>query len=200
MSGLTQADLGAVQSDFIRWLDVDDTAVVQWIGPRAMEAVRARKQKPATWYLDLSLLFQYWGEDGASKKRAFHHTAPIAAIYGIHEALRETLDEGLEVRWARHAAAGAALAKGLDKLGISYFTPAANRCPMINVVSVPDGVDEAKVRARLLDMGVEMSGGLGVLAGKVWRIGVMGYNAQVPRVEKFLGALGEALRAEGWTA
>jgi alanine-glyoxylate transaminase/serine-glyoxylate transaminase/serine-pyruvate transaminase len=83
----------------------------------------------------------------------------------------------------------------LDKLGIALFTPAANRCPTINVLSVPSGVDEAKVRARMLERGVEMSGGLGQLAGKVWRVGVMGYNAQPERVDRFLGALGEALRS-----
>ena len=167
------------------------------VGPRAMAAVHARKQKPSTWYLDLSLLFQYWGDESATKKRAFHHTAPIQAIYGVHEALRLILEEGLEARWARHMAARDVLVRGLDRLGLSLFTPEANRCPTINVVRVPDGVDDMKVRTRLLGMGVEMGGGLGVLAGKVWRVGVMGYNAQPERVERFLGALDEALRAEG---
>jgi len=164
------------------------------IGPRAMEAVRARKTKPSTWYLDLSLLFQYWGEKSGNRTRAFHHTAPIAAIYGFHEALRLILEEGLEARWARHQTAHQALVRGLDRLGLSLFPPPANRCATINVINVPAGVDEAKVRRRLLDMGVEMGGGLGALAGKVWRVGVMGYNAQVPRVERFVGALEEALR------
>jgi alanine-glyoxylate transaminase / serine-glyoxylate transaminase / serine-pyruvate transaminase len=169
------------------------------IGPRAMEAVKARRAKPHTWYLDLALLFQYWGEERASRSRAFHHTAPIAMIYGFHEAVRIILEEGLEARWARHQTAHEALVRGLDKLGISLFPAPADRCATINVVNVPAGVDEAAIRKRLLGMGVEMAGGLGVLAGKVWRIGVMGYNAQIPRVERFLGALEEALRAEGWT-
>ena len=164
------------------------------IGPRAMAAVQARKTKPSTWYLDLSLLFQYWGEKSGNRTRAFHHTAPIAAIYGFHEALRLILEEGLEARWARHQTAHEALVHGLDRLGISLFPPAANRCATINVINVPAGVDEAKVRRRLLDMGVEMGGGLGALAGKVWRVGVMGYNAQVPRVERFLSAIEEALK------
>ena len=168
------------------------------VGPRAMEAVRARKHKPTTWYFDLALLFQYWGEKSGNRTRAFHHTAPIAMIYGFHEALRLILEEGLEARWARHQAAHGALVAGLDRLGLSLFTPRANRCPTINVINAPAGVEEAKVRRRLLEMGVEMSGGLGALAGKVWRVGVMGYNAQVPRVERFVGALEEALRAEGW--
>jgi alanine-glyoxylate transaminase/serine-glyoxylate transaminase/serine-pyruvate transaminase len=168
------------------------------VGPRAMEKVRARKAKPTTWYFDYALLFQYWGEDTAGRTRAFHHTAPIANIYGMHEALRLILEEGLEARWARHRAAHDQLVGGLDRLGLSLFTPEANRATTINVVNVPAGLDDAKVRRRLLDMGVEMSGGLGALAGKVWRIGNMGYNAQPERVEKFLGALEEALRAEGW--
>ncbi len=168
------------------------------ISPRAMEAVRGRKHKPSTWYLDLSLLFQYWGDTGATKKRAFHHTAPIAAIYGIHEALRQVLEEGLEARWARHQAARETLVSGLDRLGLSLFTPAAHRATTISVISVPEGVDDLKMRTRLLNMGVEMGGGLGALAGKVWRVGVMGYNAQPERVNRFIGALDEALRAEGY--
>jgi alanine-glyoxylate transaminase/serine-glyoxylate transaminase/serine-pyruvate transaminase len=168
------------------------------VGPRAMAAVKARKSKPASWYLDLSLLFAYWGDDGAEKKRAFHHTAPISAIYGIHEALRLILEENLEMRWARHVDAHKVLVRGLEKLGLELFTPAANRAPTINVIKVPESLVEAKVRARLLTLGVEMGGGLGALAGKVWRVGVMGYNAQRDRVEKFLGKLEEALRVEGW--
>jgi len=170
------------------------------IGPRAMAAVRARKAKPSTWYFDLALLFQYWGEDGANRTRAFHHTAPIASIYGFHEALRLILEEGLEARWDRHRTAHDALVVGLDRLGLSLFPPPANRGPTINVVNVPTGVDEAAVRRRLLGMGVEMGGGLGALAGKVWRVGVMGYNAQIPRVNRFVDALDEALRAEGYRA
>ena len=165
------------------------------VGPRAMEAVRARKHKPATWYFDLNLLFQYWGEASGARKRAFHHTAPVAAIYGFHEALRLILEEGLETRWARHQTAHEALVQGLDRIGLSLFPPAANRCATINVVNVPAGIDEARVRQHLLDRGVEMSGGLGALAGKVWRIGVMGYNAQVATVERFVEALGEVLEA-----
>jgi len=165
------------------------------ISPRAMAAVAARKAKPHTWYFDLGLLFQYWGENGAEKKRAFHHTAPISSIYGFHEALRVILEEGLEARWARHQSAHDMLVRGLDKLGISLFTPAANQCATINVLAIPSGVDDAKVRARMLERGVEMSGGLGQLAGKVWRVGIMGHNAQAERVDRFLGALGESLRS-----
>jgi alanine-glyoxylate transaminase/serine-glyoxylate transaminase/serine-pyruvate transaminase len=168
------------------------------VGPRAMAKVKARTQKPHTWYLDFQLLFQYWGETGATKKRAFHHTAPISSIYGMHEASRLIVEEGLEVRWARHEEAHRTLVQGLDTLGLQLFTPATHRAPTINVIAVPEGVDEGKVRGRLLGMGVEMGGGLGALVGKVWRVGVMGYNAQPDRVRRFVGALEEALKAEGW--
>lgn len=164
------------------------------IGPRAMARVKARKQSPPTWYLDLGLLFQYWGESSAERKRAFHHTGPVAMVYGFHEALRLTLEEGLEARWARHRKAHEALVNGLARMGLSLFTPEANRAPTINVIRVPDGVDEARVRSRLLELGVEMGGGLGQLAGKVWRVGVMGYNAEVATVGRFLDALEQALR------
>lgn len=144
------------------------------ISPRAMEAVAARKTKPHTWYMDLGLLFQYWGDSGAEKKRAFHHTAPISNIYGFHEALRIILEEGLEARWARHQKAHEVLVAGLDKLGLSLFTPVANRCPTINVIAVPSGIDEAKVRARMLERGVEMSGGLGSSPARCGALGSWG--------------------------
>ena len=162
------------------------------IGPNAMKKVMARKKSPATWYFDLQLLFQYWGE-GGEKKRAFHHTAPISSIYGINEALRLILEEGIEARWSRHMEAHTRLVRGLEKLGIELFTPAKNRGPTINVVRVPKGIDDAKVRAKMLEKGIEMGGGLGPLAGKVWRIGVMGYNADPARVDRFLKGLADCL-------
>jgi alanine-glyoxylate transaminase/serine-glyoxylate transaminase/serine-pyruvate transaminase len=164
------------------------------LGSRAMARVKARKHAPGTWYLDLGLLFQYWGEASAERKRAFHHTGPVAMVYGFHEALRLALEEGLEARWARHRQAHEALVAGLARLGLSLFTPEGHRAPTINVIRVPDGMDEAAVRSRLLQLGVEMGGGLGPLAGKVWRVGVMGYNAEVATVERFLATLQEALR------
>ncbi len=104
-----------------------------------------------------------------------------------------SLEEGLDARWARHREAHEVLVRGLDRLGLSLFPPPGNRAPTINVIRVPDGVDDAKVRSRLLALGVEMGGGLGQLAGKVWRVGVMGYNAQPATVERFLDKLGEAM-------
>src|SRR5207248_1026418 len=120
------------------------------IGPRAMEVIRKRRVKPTTWYFDLSLLFQYWGEAGGAKNRVFHHTAPIASIYALREALRLVLEEGLEQRWARHRAAHERLAAGLERLDIRLFTPAAHRLPHINVLEIPAGADDAGVRHRLL--------------------------------------------------
>jgi alanine-glyoxylate transaminase/serine-glyoxylate transaminase/serine-pyruvate transaminase len=163
-------------------------------GPRAMAAVRARRSKPATWYLDLELLFQYWGEQGGPRDRAFHHTAPVANIYGFREALRLAVDEGLEARYARHRAAHDRLVAGLGALGLSLFTPAAHRLPMLNVINIPDGVDDATVRKRLLERGVEIGGGFGPLKGKAWRVGLMGANARPDVVDRLLEELGAALR------
>lgn len=161
-------------------------------GSRAMEAVRNRKTKPPTWYLDLNLLFQYWGEDGA-RQRVFHHTAPVSSIYAFHEALRLILEEGLEQRWERHHKAHAFFAEGLERLGLSLFTPPEHRLPMLNVVNIPEGVDDAAVRGALLERDIEISGGFGPLKGKTWRVGLMGANADTQRIERLLGALEEVL-------
>jgi alanine-glyoxylate transaminase/serine-glyoxylate transaminase/serine-pyruvate transaminase len=163
-------------------------------GPRAMDVVRRRKAKPTTFCFDLTLLFQYWGESGGTKERAFHHTAPISSIYGFHEALRLVIDEGLEARWQRHTAAHARFARGLDALGLTLFTPAAQRLPQLNVVNVPPGVNDAAVRRRLLDMGIEIAGGFGPLQGKTWRVGLMGVNANPEPVDRLLGALEQVLK------
>jgi len=158
-------------------------------GPRAMEAVKRRAQKPSTWYMDLGLLFQYWGEQGGEKQRAFHHTAPVSSIYAFHEALRLVLEEGLEQRWSRHREAHAAFVTGLERMGLSLFTPEGHRLPMLNVINIPEGVDDAKVRAALLDRGIEISGGFGPLKGKTWRVGLMGTNADKARIETLLSSL-----------
>jgi alanine-glyoxylate transaminase/serine-glyoxylate transaminase/serine-pyruvate transaminase len=167
-------------------------------GPRAMEVVAARTTPPPTWYLDLRLLFQYWGESGGTPQRAFHHTAPVSSIYALHEALRLILAEGLEARWERHRAAHRHLAQGLDRLGLALFTPASHRLPMLNVVEIPDGLDDAAVRRGLLDRGIEIAGGFGPLKGKTWRIGLMGVNADPARIDRLLGGLEEVLGDQGW--
>ena len=167
-------------------------------GPRAMDVVRSRASKPSTWYLDLSLLFQYWGETGAERQRAFHHTAPVSSIYAFHEALRLILEEGLEARWERHRQAHRTLAAGLDRLGLELFTPAAHRLPMLNVITIPEGIDDAAVRAGMLGRGIEISGGFGPLKGRTWRVGLMGVNADEQRIASLLDALEEVLRAQRW--
>jgi alanine-glyoxylate transaminase/serine-glyoxylate transaminase/serine-pyruvate transaminase len=166
------------------------------LGPRAMAAIQARKTRPATWYFDLSLLFHYWGTPGGSKERAFHHTAPVAAIYGLHEALRLIHEEGLDRRFARHCLAHERLVSGLQHLGLSLFTPAEHRLPMLNVVSIPDGVDDLAVRRALLERGIEIAGGFGPLKGKVWRVGLMGTNARAEAVDELLIGLKDILKTQ----
>ena len=167
-------------------------------GPRAMEVVRTRTSKPSTWYFDLRLLFQYWGEEGGARQRAFHHTAPVSSIYAFHEALRLILEEGLEARWERHRRAHRVLVEGLDRMGLRLFTPAAQRLPMLNVIEIPPGVDDAAVRAGMLARGIEISGGFGPLKGKTWRVGLMGVNADEERIARLLGALEEVLLTQDW--
>ena len=163
-------------------------------GPQALAAVRRRRAKPTTWYFDLNALFQYWGESDGPRERAFHHTAPVASIYALREALRLVLEEGLEARWARHGAAHERFADGLQRLGLELFTPATHRLPQLNVIRIPKGVDDATVRRRLLERGIEIAGGFGPLKGMIWRVGLMGYNATPERVDLLLGALAEALK------
>jgi alanine-glyoxylate transaminase/serine-glyoxylate transaminase/serine-pyruvate transaminase len=163
------------------------------LGPRAMAAIGNRKSKPATWYFDLNLLFHYWGEPGGPKDRAFHHTAPVAAIYGFHEALRLVREEGLEARYRRHCAAHDRLVAGLERLGLTLFTPVEHRLPMLNVIDIPDGVNGLAVRRALLERGIEIAGGFGPLKDKVWRIGLMGTNARPEVVDRLLGDLEEVL-------
>jgi alanine-glyoxylate transaminase/serine-glyoxylate transaminase/serine-pyruvate transaminase len=162
-------------------------------GARAMERIRARRGPPPSWYLDVSLLFRYWGEAGAAKERAYHHTAPIASIYALSEALRLVLQEGLELRWRRHQQAQERLVRGLERLGLSLLTPVSHRLPQLSVVQIPRGIDDQDVRRRLLDRGIEIGGGFGPLKGKTWRIGLMGYNARPEAVDRVLAELEELL-------
>jgi alanine-glyoxylate transaminase/serine-glyoxylate transaminase/serine-pyruvate transaminase len=162
-------------------------------GPRALEALRARKSKVRSWYLDVTLLEQYWGEE-----RVYHHTAPITMNYALREALRVVAEEGLPARFARHRLNHEALAAGLAAMGLALASEEGHRLPMLNAVTVPDGVDEARVRARLLARhGIEIGGGLGPMKGKVWRIGLMGESSRQASVLAVLAALEEALAAEG---
>lgn len=161
--------------------------------PRAQEALAAREHPVQSWYLDLSLVGSYWGSD-----RAYHHTAPINMLYGLHEALRLTLDEGLEARWMRHALHGRALVAGLEAMGLELVVPVEVRLPQLTAVRIPDGVDDARVRRHLLEQfDLEIGGGLGPMKGKAWRIGLMGAGACRKNVTLCLAALASALAAEG---
>ena len=162
-------------------------------GPRAVEALRRRKTPVQSWYLDLTLLERYWGEE-----RVYHHTAPISMNYALRVALRLVAEEGLATRFARHRANHEALAAGLASLGLAFASEEGHRLPMLNAVTVPDGMDEARVRRRLLDAhGIEIGGGLGPMKGRVWRIGLMGESSRRAHVLLLLSALEDALRAEG---
>jgi alanine-glyoxylate transaminase / serine-glyoxylate transaminase / serine-pyruvate transaminase len=154
------------------------------------EAVMAARTVPAqSWYLDLSLIAQYWGGE-----RAYHHTAPINQLYGLHEALRLCLEEGLEARYARHAQNGQALAAGLEAIGLTLWVAPEHRLAQLTSVRLPEGFDDARGRRYLLqEFGIEVGGGLGPMAGKVWRIGLMGYGSSLSNVELCLTAIRAAL-------
>ncbi len=156
------------------------------LSERACAAMAGRKSPCHSWYLDLALVMNYWAES----KRTYHHTAPISMIYALHEALRLVIEEGLESRFARHRLHSRALLAGLATFGLTPFPQAGHRLPTLNCVAVPEGLDEASLRTRLLtDSHIEIGGGLGPLQGKVWRIGLMGESAARANVEALLTAL-----------
>lgn len=160
---------------------------------RAIAKLKARKTPVPSWFLDLNLVLSYWTADGGGK-RTYHHTAPVNSLYALHEALLLLQAEGLEAAWARHRTQHAALAAGLAQLGLEFVVPAAARLPQLNAVQVPAGVDEAALRARLLnEYNLEIGAGLGPLAGKVWRLGLMGYTCRSENVLFCLAALGKVL-------
>jgi alanine-glyoxylate transaminase/serine-glyoxylate transaminase/serine-pyruvate transaminase len=160
---------------------------------RAMEVILGRKTKVQSWYLDVSMLARYWGQE-----RVYHHTAPINMTYGLYEALRLVLDEGLEQCFARHALNHAALKAGLAAVGIGYAAREGCQLPMLNAVRIPAGVDDAVVRRGLLERyGIEIGGGLGDFKGKAWRIGLMGYGSRPNNVLLLLSALEELLDEQG---
>ena len=163
---------------------------------RVEATMRARRSPPATNYLDLLQLQAYWSAD-----RLNHHTAPTSMVYALREALRIVHEEGLEARWARHRAANEALRAGLVAMGLELFADPAHRAPMITLVTVPAGVDEAAVRGLLLDdFGIEIMAAFGPLNGRVWRIGLMGYNARLECALAVLGALEQVLATQGFRA
>ena len=161
------------------------------LSARAVDKIKARKTKVASWFLDLTLVMGYWG---SSAKRTYHHTAPVNALYGLHEALVMLQEEGLEAAWARHAQHHQTLRTGLEKLGFEYIGRDGARLPQLNAVMLPAGVDEAKLRSTLLNTyNLEIGAGLGALAGKIVRIGLMGQACNIRNVALCLSALEAAL-------
>ncbi len=161
--------------------------------PRAVEAINRRKTKVQSFYLDVTLLQRYWGEE-----RFYHHTAPITMVYALREGLRLVHEEGLEARWIRHRRNHAALKAGLAALGLGYATAEGYELPQLNAVRIPAGADDLATRKRLLgEFGIEIGGGLGEFKGKVWRVGLMGHASRPNNVLLFLAALEQCLSAQG---
>jgi alanine-glyoxylate transaminase / serine-glyoxylate transaminase / serine-pyruvate transaminase len=159
------------------------------LGPRALEKLNRRKTKVPNWYLDMSLLSKYWGPE-----RTYHHTAPVNMVFALREALRIIAEEGLEDRWERHLRNAKALWEGLEEIGLSPLVPEEWRLPSLTTATVPDGVDAKAIAGYLLEhFNIEISGAFGPLAGKVWRIGLMGHNSRHENVVLLLAALREAL-------
>lgn len=168
------------------------------IGPRALEALAARDRAPQSWFMDFNLLGGYWAGEG---KRAYHHTAPVNAVYGLHEALRLLLEEGLEASWERHAANARRLWAGLEALGIRLAVPEAERLPPLTLLEIPEGIDDAAFRKYLLEThGLEIGAGLGQFAGRCWRIGLMGHGSNEVAIGRCLRALADGLTHFGHRA
>ena len=156
----------------------------------AVKALESRKTKVQSWFLDLTMVKNYW----AGAKRAYHHTAPVSSIYALHEALNLVLEEGLENRWVRHREVHLQLRAKLEAMGFRYLVDEKYRLPNLNSVFLPEGLDEAQLRRQLLDhYNIEVGGGLGAFAGKIWRIGIMGESCTRNHVNMLVGALEELM-------
>ena len=161
------------------------------LSPKAIEKINARTTPVQSWFLDQSLVLGYWSGEG---KRSYHHTAPVNSLYALHESLLMLKREGLENAWQRHKEMHATLKIGLEKLGFTFVVNEDSRLPQLNAIYIPDGVDDAQVRSTLLEKyNLEIGAGLGSLAGKAWRIGLMGYAARNENVSLCLRALEETL-------
>ena len=159
---------------------------------RAVEKIRNRKSKVQSWFMDLNLVMGYWDSDGGA--RSYHHTAPVNSLYALHESLLILHEEGLENSWLRHQKNHQLLKAGLAQMGIEFLVDEAYRLPQLNTVFIPEGVDDTSVRRQLLEnYDLEIGAGLGGLAGKVWRIGLMGYSSREENVELCLRALRETI-------
>jgi alanine-glyoxylate transaminase/serine-glyoxylate transaminase/serine-pyruvate transaminase len=160
---------------------------------RAIEVITTRKTRVQSWFLDTNLVMGYWGKNA---KRAYHHTAPVNALYALHESLVMLQEEGIENSWARHKKNHLVLRAGLEAMGLSFIVDEEHRLSQLNAVTIPEGIDEAVVRSRLLnDFNLEIGAGLGALAGKVWRIGLMGHGSRAENIFLCLAAL-EAIMSD----
>lgn len=199
LGGIT-VDVAAWDADFVysgtqKCLSAPPGLSPVAISKRAQAAITGRKEKVRNWLLDFNLIMAYWGGDGG---RTYHHTAPINALYGLHESLVAIFEEGVQAASVRHARMHEALAAGIEAAGLRFLVDAKWRLPQLNTVIVPDGVDEAAVRTHVLKRwDLELGAGLGPLKGKVWRIGLMGASATPWHVRLCLTALCEALAAQG---
>lgn len=164
----------------------------------AVDRIRGRKTKIQSWFLDMNLVMGYWGDGSTGASRSYHHTAPVNALYGLHEALVILHEEGLEAAIQRHLRHHRALAAGLEVLGLQFLVDAEHRLPQLNAVHLPEGVDDAAIRRRLLELhGLEIGAGLGAFAGKAWRIGLMGHSSTPANVLACLAALASLLGTDG---
>lgn len=193
--GIDRLDIDAAYSGTQKCLSCPPGLSPITFGRRALARLRTRSRPVQSWYLDLTMIEKYWGEE-----RVYHHTAPISMNYALYEALRLVVEEGLEARFRRHRANHEALVAGLEALGLTMAVAAPHRLWMLNSVRIPDGVDDVALRRALLDgEGIEIGGGLGPLKGRTWRIGLMGESSTRANVTRLLGALERLLPRHGLT-
>ena len=188
-------DLDAVYAGSQKCLSCTPGLAPISLSERAVQRIERRESRVQSWFLDLKLIMGYWDGD---QKRSYHHTAPINALYGLHETLLMLREEGIENAWARHRHNHLALCGGLEALGLELVVPVAERIPQLNAVAIPAGIEDAEVRSRLLrEFNLEIGAGLGEMAGKVWRIGLMGYSSRAQNVMLCISALGTVLSDMG---
>lgn len=192
-------DLDAVYSASQKGLSCTPGLSPVTFGERAVAKIKSRKERVQSWFMDLGLVMSYWGGGDKTVKRTYHHTAPINALYGLHESLVMLAEEGLETRWQRHVEVHRRLVDGLRALGLELLVEAPYRLPQLNTVLVPEGINEARLRSDLLNLhGIEIGAGLGDLAGKTVRIGLMGTSATPANVTACLKALEAVLALQNW--
>jgi alanine-glyoxylate transaminase/serine-glyoxylate transaminase/serine-pyruvate transaminase len=161
------------------------------VSKEAVNQIKTRSSKIQSWFLDMTLIMSYWGE---GEKRAYHHTAPVNSLYALHESLVILKEEALENAWQRHDANHDLLKNALNKIGLTLAVPEDIRLPQLNAVNIPNGVDDESIRKTLLgEHNIEIGAGLGTLAGKIWRIGLMGYSSNPQNIARCATALDAVL-------